>query len=209
MKKVFFIALLLISLIPNATTAQSKALDKALQKEYKTKIKEFNKEGWKIFASTRSTEVALLKHYQELNNDGVTEIFGTTTSANKNIAKDKLSMSACISYAQMSGSNIKGRIVEDMGSIITTEELEEFDHFYSAYENSVKSEINGELRLSFIIYREISLNNKKTYEFTAFYIVDKESATKARMKAFKNAVKESAVAQKYAETISEFINEEI
>ncbi len=187
--------------------AQSKALQKAMKKEYKLKMKEYAKGGWKIFGTSHTLDVALLTHYDNLTKDGVTEVMGTAVSSNKNIGKDKVLMSACVTYAQKIGSNIKGRIVEDMGSVVSTEELAEFEHFYEAYENSVQAEIKGELRNSYSIYRPVEIQGKEAYEFQTYYIVDENEASRARIRAFQNAAKESAVAQKYAEQVSEFINE--
>ncbi len=187
--------------------AQSKALQKAMKKEYKLKMKEYEKGGWKIFGTSHTLDVALLAHYDNLTKDGVTEVMGTAVSSNKNIGKDKVLMSACVTYAQKIGSNIKGRIVEDMGSVVSTEELAEFEHFYEAYENSIQAEIKGELRNSYSIYRPVEIQGKEAYEFQTYYIVDENEASRARIRAFQNAAKESAVAQKYAEQVSEFINE--
>ena len=191
--------------------AQSKSLakQKAKQekKEYKQKVKKYQKEGWEILGSSHTLEVALLSHYQALEKEGVSELIGYATSSSKNVGKDKLMMSACTTYAQMIGSNLKGRVVEDMGSIVSTEELSEFEHFYSAYENSVKAEIRGELRPSYTVYREITIHGKPAYEFEALYVIDEVAASRARIRAFKNAAKESAVAQKYADQISKFIEE--
>ena len=182
-------------------------MSKQEKKEYKQKIKKLNSEGWQVFGSSHTLEVALLDHYEALEKDGVTEVVGYATSANKNVGKDKLMMSACTAYAQQIGSNIKGRIIEDMGSVLTTEELSEFDHFYSAYENKVKAEIRGELRPSYSIFREVNVHGKKAYEFEAYYIVDEAAASRARIRAFENAAKESAVAQRYADRVSKFIEE--
>ncbi len=44
-------------------------------------------------------------------------------------------------------------------------------------------------------------------ESETYYIVDEAEASRARIRAFQNAAKESAVAQKYAEKVSEFIKE--
>ena len=186
--------------------AKNKQLERQLKKEYKQKIKEYKKKGFEVFGTSRTLEVALLTHYDNLSKEGVTEVVGFTSSANKNIAKDKLLMSVCVTYAQKIGSNIRGRILEDMGSIVSTEELAEFEHFYAAYENNVQAEIKGELRNSFAIARQTNLHGKQVYEFEAYFIVDEAEASRARIRAFQNAAKESAVAQKYAEQISEFIN---
>lgn len=193
--------------ISSSTMAQEKQLNKALKKEYKNKMKEYEKGGWKIFGTSRTLDVSLLSHYQKLNQDGITEAYGTALSASKNIAKDKLLMSACITYAAKNGSRIKGRIVEDMGSIVSTEELAEFDHFYAAYENAIQTEIKGELRQSYSIYRPVTVDGKDAFEFETYYIVDEAEASKARIRAFQNAARESTVAQKYAEKVSAFVNE--
>ena len=196
-----------LSMSANTQSAYAKQKAKVQKNEYKQKIKRYNKEGWQIFGSSHTLDVALLSHYEAIEKDGVFEMTGFATSANKNIGKDKLMMSACTSYAQVIGSNIKGRIVEDMGSILSTEELSEFDHFYAAYENCVKAEIKGELRPSYTVYRKTTVHGKPAYEFEALYIVDETAASRARIRAFQNAAKESAVAQKYADQVSKFINE--
>ena len=47
-------------MVPSAIAQNNKALGKARKKEYKEKIKTYNKEGWKLYGSSRSVEVALL-----------------------------------------------------------------------------------------------------------------------------------------------------
>lgn len=196
-----------ISFTASAQSAYAKQKAKEAKKEYKQKVKRYQKEGWQIFGSSHTLEVALLSHYEALEKEGIAEVAGFATSTNKNIGKDKLMMSACTSYAQMIGSNIKGRIIEDMGSTLTTEELSEFDNFYAAYENNVKAEIKGELRPSYTVIRETTVHGKPAYEFEALYLLDEAGASRARIRAFQNAAKESAVAQKYAEQVSKFIEE--
>ncbi len=192
----------------NYVDAQNKQLARAQKKEYKKKMKEYTKDGWKIFGTSHSLDVALLTHYDKLGKDGVTEVSAFTSSSNKNIGKEKLFMAACADYAKRAGSHVKGRIVEDMGSVIGTDELAEFEHFYAAYENNVRKEINGELQNSYMIYRSIGKQNgTEMFEYQGFFLVDEAAATKARIRAFENAAKESAAAQKYAEKVSKFIKE--
>ncbi len=210
MKKLFVCLMAIclgLSMNASAQTAYSKQKAKQAKKEYKQKVKKLNKEGWQVFGSSHTLEMSLLNHYEALEKEDVAEVVGYATSASKNVGKDKLMMSACTAYAQMIGSNIKGRIVEDMGSTLTTEELAEFDHFYSAYENKVKAEIRGELRPSYSIFREVEVHGKKAFEFEAYYIVDAAGASRARIRAFQQAAQESAVAQKYADQVSKFIEE--
>ena len=195
--------------------AQSKAMDralnKALKKEYKLKKKEFAKEGWVIYGTSRSLDVALLKHFEKLNeNENAHEVVGIATAfKSKNIGKQVAMNNACNLYAREAGSHVKGRIVSDMAN--NAEDVSaEFDHFYAAYETMVEKEIKGEMIESFTVIRETG-KEKKTgkpiYEMQIFYVVDEDAATAARIRAFENAMRESAAAQKHAELVSGFIRE--
>lgn len=63
MKK--YVLLLIVAFFSvSIASGQSRALKKAQKKEYKTKMKRYEKEGWTLFASSRTLEVALLKHYE-------------------------------------------------------------------------------------------------------------------------------------------------
>ena len=168
------------------------------------KIKEYKKGGWIVFGTSHTLEVALLTHYEKLREDGISELVVTTTSTNKNIAKEKLQMNASTKYAQQSGSYIKGRIVEDLGSKLTESEIAEFETFYAAYENLVSKEISGELTPSISIYRE---NKRGNIEYRIYYLVNEDKALESRIRAMKNALVESEVARMNAEQISKFIKE--
>lgn len=207
MKKVIFalVAIMVCTITFDATARNNNALKKAQKKEFKAKMKAYKKGGWEIFGSSHTLEVALLTHYDALSKEGVSEIPATTESTSKNIGRDKLLMNACTYYAREAGSVIKGRIVEDMGSNITPEETAEFEHFYEAFESAVEKEIKGELKLSYTVFRQIKKGETNMYEFEALFIIDEEAATNARIRAFENAARESEVAQKYADKVSEFI----
>ncbi len=208
MKKFIFaiVAIIVCTMSFDATAQSNKALQKAQKKEYKAKMREYKKGGWEIFGSSHTLNTVLLTHYEELSKEGVSEISATAESTSKNIGRDKLFMNACTYYARESGSIVKGRIVEDLGSIITPEEATEFEHFYEAFESAVEKEIKGELKLSYTVFRQIKKGETDIYEFEALFLVDEEAATQARIRAFENAARESEVAQKYAERVSEFIN---
>ena len=191
--------------------AQNRAMNKALKKEYKLKKKEFSKGGWVIYGTSRSLDVALLKHYEQLNeNENAHEIVGVATAfKSKNIGKQVAMNNACNLYARQAGSHVKGRIVSDMANN-ADDVSAEFDHFYAAYESLVEKEIKGEMKESFSIIRETG-KEKKTgaaiYEMQTFYVIDEDAASAARIRAFENAMRESAAAQKHAEMVSKFIQE--
>ena len=186
--------------------AQNKVLQKAIKKEYKTKMKQYKKEGWKLFASSRSLDVALLKHYDKLETLGENgyEIVGICAKyKSDNVGHQAAINNACNTYARNAGSHVKGRVVSDMASN-GDDTSAEFDHFYAAYESLVEKEIRGEMMESYAIYRELG-GGEKTMQ--VYFIINEDAATKARIRAYENALKESEAAQKYATKISEFIKE--
>lgn len=207
MKKIIIFLLAAFLVVP-AAEAQSKALLKAQKKEYKQKMKEYKKGKWQLFASSRSLEVALLTHYEKLNSlgDDAYEVVGVAPRfKSKNIGHQEAVNNACITYAQQAGSTLKGRIVSDMASN-GNDTSAEFDHFYGAYERLVEKEIKNEMRESYSIIRLID-KEKGEYEMQTFFIVDESAATRARIRAMENALQESEAAQKYAEKVSQFVQE--
>ena len=206
MKKLVMLLMALCLVLPTAVAQNSKALNKALKKEYKTKMKEFKKGGWSLYGSTRSLDVALLSHYEKLNQEGedAYEIMGNCSQfKSKNVGHQTCINNACNIYAQQAGRQLKGRIVSDIAGN-GDDASAEFDHFYAAYESLVQKEINGELQESFSVIKE---NKDGTFEMQTFFIVSESAATRARIRAYENAAKESAAAQKYAQKVSEFVRE--
>lgn len=206
MKRIILMLMAVLLVAAAPANAQDKALRKALKKEYKQKMKEYNKEGWKIFGSSRSLSVALLTHYKKLNDGGenVYEIVGVASAfKSKNVGKQMALNNAANEYASQAGAKVKGRIVSDMASD-GVDAANEFDHFYGAYERLVDKEIRGELQESFSVIRD---KGNGTYEMQTYFIVNEDAATKARIRAYENAAKESEAAQKYADKVSKFIRE--
>ena len=64
MRKIMIMMVAALALALNCTTAQAQnsILEKQLKKEYKVKMKEFKKGNWTLYGSSRSLDVALLKH---------------------------------------------------------------------------------------------------------------------------------------------------
>ena len=209
MKKILVLIVSALLVLP-AINAQntSKALEKALKKEYKIKKKELKKGKWELFASSRTLDVALLSHYEKLNSLGENgyEVVGVASRfKSKNLGHQQAVNNACLTYAQQAGSHLKGRIVSDMSGN-ADDTSAEFDHFYAAYERLVEKEIKGEMVESFSIVRCLD-SEKGEYEMQTFFIIDESAATRARIRALENAAKESEVAQKYANKVSQFVRE--
>ncbi|MBP7359309.1 MAG: hypothetical protein KA955_08240 [Prevotella sp.] len=206
MKKILLFILAIGLMIPLAAQTNSKALNKALKKEYQTKMKELKKGGWQLFASSRSLDVALLKHYQKLEDggDNIQEIVSFATAKSLNVGHSMAINNACNTYATKAGSHVKGRVVSDMGGN-ADETSAEFDKFYAAYESLVEKEIRGELKESFSVIRTDSKTGNS--QIQSYFLIDENAATQARIRAYENAYKESAAAQKYANKVSDFIKE--
>jgi hypothetical protein len=185
----------------------TKAQAKAVKKEVSKKLKEFKKGGFEIFGSSRTLETVLTKHYTtlEAEGDNVTEVVGFSTAKSANLAATAAQNSAANRYATTAGQQIKGRVLSDMASDVANQEAE-FDKFYAAYEGKIQQEIRGELRPSF----SVKCNNPDgTISVQAFYLVNESAASRARIKAFELSKNESAAAQKYAQKVSDFVNERV
>lgn len=202
LKKLVILLLAAVIMTPSAL-AQNKQLEKERKKEYKTTIKRYQKEGWKLFGSPRSLEVSLLTYYEKINNlgDNGYGIVGTSKARSKNLLHKASLNSACTYYATQAGSVVKGRMVSD-GFNDEDDLSSEFSKFYAAYETLVEKEIQGELREQFSVYREVPGGG---FEMESYFIVDEDAASKARIRAYENAARESAAAQKYANKVSEFV----
>ena len=202
MKKIimFLMAAFMLSVVP--ATAQE--LSKSGKKALKAKVKEFNKEGWKIFGSTSTLDYALERHMINMQSDDAIEIPGIASSfKSKNVGKQMALNSAMTYYASSMDSEIKGKVVSDMQGDGEFSETE-FEKFYAAFKRSVESTIKDELKESFSIIRD---KGNGISEMQTFFIVDKNAASKARVRALEQAAKESEAAEKYAKGIEKYINE--
>lgn len=206
MRKLIMLLMALVLMVPavSADSAVNKELQKALKKEKKEKMKEYKKEGWKLFGSSRTLDVALLTHYDKLSNlgDDGREVVGVASKfKSKSVGHQMAINDACITYAQQAGSTLQGRVVSDLSGD-GTEAAAEFDHFIAAYERLVEKEIKGEMEESYSIIRS---NNDGTSEMQTFFIVSESAASKARIRALDNALKESEAAQRHADKIADFV----
>ena len=202
MKKIimFLMAAFMLSVVP--ATAQE--LSKSGKKALKAKVKEFNKEGWKIFGSTSTLDYALERHMIKMQSEDAIEVPGIASSfKSKNVGKQMALNSAMTNYASMMDSEIKGKVVSDMQGDGEFSETE-FEKFYAAFKRSVQTTIKDELKESFSIIRD---KGNGTSEMQTFFIVDKKAASQARVRALEQAGKESVAAQLYAKVVQKFVEE--
>ena len=190
---------------PGYSDAKTSQLEKARKRELSQKLKEFKKGKWEIMGS-HTLEFALAKHFDRLNSlgDDAHEVEGISTrTKSKNTGKQAAINNAVITYAQEAGSQLRGRVLSDLNANgVNTDG--EFDNFYAAYERLVEKEIRNEMEHSFTIIRS---NGDGTYEVRTYYIICESAASKARMRALDEALKNSKAAQQYGEQIANFVKE--
>ena len=171
--------------------------------QYRKKLREYKKEGWELFGSSKTINDALREHYEALAPNGVFEVVGTATGVrSESIGQQVAWNNACINYVQQAGSFLRGRI--DTDNHIGGGSDGEFYHFYSAYETLLQKEIRGELRPSYSVVRR---NADGTCQMMSFFVVNEESAANARIKAMELAASESEAAQRIAGRIREYVQE--
>ena len=171
--------------------------------QYRKKLREYKKEGWELFGSSKTINNALREHYEALVKDDVFEVVGTATGIkSENIGQQVAWNNACINYVQQAGSFLRGRMDTDNHTGDGSDG--EFSHFYAAYETLLQKEIRGELRPSFSLVKH---NADGTCQMMSFFVVNKEAASNARLKAMELAAGESEAAQRIAGRIKEYVQD--
>ncbi len=187
-----------------AATELTKKQQKQVNKEVKAKMKEYKKEGWKVFGSTRTLDSVLKKHLtslETLGEDGYEQVGIAGNFKSKSVGHQQAVNNACIEYAGKAGSAVRGLTTSDVKAN-GSDENDEFEHFYAAYQRNVEREIKNEMNESFSIIRETSPGR---YEMQTFFIVSESAAAKARVRAAEQAMKETEVSQAHATKISDFV----
>ena len=171
--------------------------------QYRKKLREYKKEGWELYGSSRTIKDALRSHYDAIAADGTFEVVGTASGVkSETIGQQVAWNNSCINYVQQAGSFLRGRI--DTDSHVGGDSDGEFSHFYSAYETLLQKEIRGELRPSYTLVRH---NADGTCQLMSFFVVNEAAATNARIKAMELAASESEAAQRIAGRIREYVQE--
>lgn len=203
--KRLIIALMALVMMAPVYAANDNGLTKSQQKELNKKVKEFKKGKWSVMG-TRTLDGALEAHYVKLNQLGEDgrEVMGVATKTkSKNTGLMMAKNNAVNNYASDAASNLQARLVADLQAN-GVETDAEFEHFYAAFERLVETEINGEILPSLTLIRT---NPDGTYEVNCYCIVSESAASKARIRAAENALKESEAAQNYADKIAGFVRE--
>ncbi|MDR3267778.1 MAG: hypothetical protein LBT83_01755 [Tannerella sp.] len=208
MKTRILMRMMMLSLFCISLSVQAQSdrqYQKTMNKVYKAKMKEVKKQKWQVSGTSLTLEAALMTHYRTLRADESKRelIAHVSMCQSLNVCKSTALNNALIEYAQSAGSYVRGRITSDMMNNASADAPEEFDKFYAAYERLVSAEIKGELEFSLAL--EKNTGSGKAYQ--VWYIIDEDSASRARLKAMRRAAEETRLAQEYARQVSQFVQE--
>ena len=209
MKKatILFVVLSISLLMADRTYAQSKALNKAMQKQYKTKIKEFKKEGKEVCGSSQSVEVVLLKHYEKLSDENNQELVIVTENCpTENLCNSKSLVDAQSQYATLASNYVKGRTASAQSSDAANFDIEAQDSFFAAYEGLISKNVSRVIKKSFSVCKK----ENSGYRYETFYLINEEEAATARQKAAEQAAARMEQTEdniKWAEKVSDYVNE--
>lgn len=205
MKKfIMLVMAMCLTLGASAATELTKKQQKQVNKEVKAKMKEYKKEGWKVFGTSRTLEASLEKHIATLvalDEDGFEQVGIANNFKSKSVGHQQAVNNACIEYAGKAGSSVRGLTTADLKAN-GSDENDEFEHFYAAYQRNVEREIKNEMTETFSIIRETAPDR---YEMQVFFVVSENAAAKARQRAAEQAMKETEIAQEHAGKISDFV----
>lgn len=206
MKKLLILLVSALVMLPGAMGADpAKQLRKAKEKERKEKVKELKKGGWEVLGSAHTLDVALLSHFNKLDQLGenAVEITGLANNCkSKNLGHQMAINDGCLKYAQRCGSQLSGRILTD---VTATNDIE-VSTFAMAFERQVQQEIKGEMEESLSIIRPAG---DGSYEVQTFFIINEDAASRARMRALENAFKETQMLRETQDKIQDYVRQAV
>lgn len=198
MKKVFLLIAMALFAVVNPAMAQT---EKQIAKAVKKTVRQYEAEGWKP-VETGTLELIITRHFTKLYaSKNLQELTGNANAKRSlNIAQTVARNNAIDAYAEKSRSLVRAR----MNTHISDMPKQQAEAFVAGYERLVSSIIDGQLQASYHLYKR---NQDGTYDVRAIYIVNEEEAAKMRKKAAMQAIEDAKVDHKFANQISQFVQE--
>ena len=205
-KTLTFVLTIVLGLFLQTSYAQSKTMQKELNKEYKRVLKAFKKEGWKMDNNGRSAEVTLLKYFERLNEDpDLIPIEGTSSNCKSlNVCRQAALNNAQNEYTRL----VSGKIVGAFGSIIRSNAdrpQEEIDKMVGGLTNEVEADVAGVLEPQYSKYRE----KDGMKEYITYFFINSKKLEGAIQTSLERSIKETKLTIEEAKSISKFVNDEL
>lgn len=203
MKKIFLAAMLCaFAMTSVAVYAQSTAKQlKSERKSVTARVKELSAQGWQSLQSDGLATLITEHNAKKRNNPNLYEISGTANQVKTtNLGKAKSRNNAINEYAEYCGGMLRARITSDLQDVNEVQA----DNMVSGYERILAQKIEGEVRPSYYIYKEVG-NGK--YDVRGFFLIDEDRLEKKQKEAIKEAAEEAKLAYDYGQGISDFIKQ--
>ena len=205
-KTLTFILAIFVGMFFQTSYAQSKAMQRELNKEYKRVLKTCKKEGWKMDNNGRSAEVTLLKYFERLNEDpDLIPIEGTSSNCKSlNVCRQAALNNAQNEYTRL----VSGKIVGAFGSIIRSNAdrpQEEIDKMVGGLTNEVEADVAGVLEPQYSKYRE----KDGMKEYITYFFINSKKLEGAIQTSLERSIKETKLTIEEAKSISKFVNDEL
>lgn len=201
MKKLLLIITAFFMICGSAMAQDQVGLSKKQMREIKKTSKSLAKkniqEGWELVESTtmeKAVEELLIKKAQKCQ-----EIVGVSYGKKDMVVAKTAARNAAVNeYSEYCRSIVTARINTDIKDITG----EEANNLVAGYLRQVVAEISGELQPVYTLYRR---DDKGRIDIKIYFVVDIDAASAARRKAFQNAAKETELANRYGDVISDFV----
>ncbi len=184
--------------------AQDFNATKRSMKEIKKSVKAAEKEGWISERRLTSLLSEFTKHESKISENTIELIGNANNQKTQAMAKSRAHTNVYNEYASTKGGSIKARIVSEMKDI----EEQQADNFVAAFERALVVEIKEHIKPSFCIFKQLPNGN---WDAVTYHLLDVEVAKKAEKtameKAIEEATKNAVDMKKYANELSEFIEE--
>ncbi|MDR1003565.1 MAG: hypothetical protein LBL97_00935 [Prevotellaceae bacterium] len=167
-------------------------------------MKQLEKEGWKLQASTQTLTYAITKFrtYLEEDPENRIEIVGIAEGRNEKTRENAVA-NGIANYATRAAVQVVGKLKALFAQDTATGE--EIDKFGAAYEIGVNTRIKALVKQHFVLVKTDKNGNKV---FNAFLSLDESQARKAREEAAREAA-EKAKLTNLSEQVKEFIGEPV
>lgn len=202
-----FIMALVGLMMSTTANAQENAAIKAHKKEIAAKKKQFKKEGWVLFGTSRSIDQVLGRYYEALDKGGddVFEFLGFSTGKTKSLLVAAAENNARNRYASQSAAQIKGKIKSNQ--IANSADVsQEVDKFEAIYLTNVEKQLSGQLKASFSMIK--TNENTGVSDLQTYFVVSEADASRARIAAAESAVREAGINAEAAAVIKKIAEED-
>lgn len=194
---------------------QKQKLQKKLDKIYKDKIQSLEKEGYTVYASTKTLGEALYDHDKKLESSLYEpQIFVDQRECfSANVCYRKSSNDAATAYAARTNAYVRGEIyreIRDGKTGIGKDQIEEaIDKFGEIFKTEVSANVSNQLDLSYALISE----KRGKVKMQLYFLVLREEAKAARKQALATSLQQYQQSQaasdanlNWMQNISDFVD---